>query len=118
MSDLTTGCQVQRWAEYPMAILSFRSDATKSFVTAASPVYELDAKGSAPDIILELLESDSRRISRMIGKYLWFALDFDVFTGLILSIDRVDASHHKLQLASKPCVRVRIRRLDEPARVQ
>jgi hypothetical protein len=101
-----------------MAMLSFKTAATKSFVTAASPVYQLDAKRAAPDIILELLESDSRRISRMIGTYQWFALDFDVFTGRILSIDRVDPSHHNLQLAAAPCVRVRIRRLDEPARVQ
>ena len=101
-----------------MAVLSFKSAATKAFVTAASPVYQLDAKRSAPDIILELLESDSRRISRMIGKYQWFGLDFDVFTGRILSIDRVEPSHHKLQNAAKPCVRVRIKRLIEPELVQ
>ena len=101
-----------------MAILSFKSAAAKTFVTVASPVYVLDAKGIAPDIIIELLERDCRHIRGLIGKYHWFALDLDTFTGRIISIDHAEPAHRALQRIAMSCVRVRIERLSEPANVQ
>jgi hypothetical protein len=101
-----------------MAVLMFRSVAAGKFVIAASPVYVLNAKAAAPDIIIELLERDCRRIRVMIGKYHWFALNLDTFTGRIVSIDHVEPAHRALQRIAMSCVRVRIERLSEPANLQ
>ena len=71
-----------------MAVSSFRSPSTKTFVTTAPAVYVLEAKEFAPNIILELFEQDSHRVGQMIDRYQWFALDFEAFTGRILQLIR------------------------------